>query len=64
MKLYKVEYYGAADGHQGFEWYQSKEMAEVKARDGGGEIEEVEIKLTKRGVLGLLRVHAVHPDNG
>jgi hypothetical protein len=74
VKLYRVAYFIEGGNSHGFTWHTSKkEVAQSTAQyakdfaDEGCElfeVEEVEVELTKAGVLRALRVYASHPDNG
>lgn len=76
MRFYKVEYLGENVQSLGCSWHTSRREAERAAKESIGagdhdepitekpEIEVVEIKPTKAGILAALNTHAVHPDNG
>lgn len=73
MKFYRVHLYSETEGSFGFEWYTSKRDAEGAANDfirrnddqcPDPEIDEVEIKPTKKGILYALECYGTHPDNG
>lgn len=67
MKLYRVHHadYGGI-GSAGFSWHTTRRDAEKAKRESGADssVEAIEIKLTKAGILKLLRRYADHPDNG
>lgn len=75
MIIYKVDFYNESDSSRGSSWHSSKseaekEMQSFKERegdnfdDGRSSVSAYEFKLSKKGVLDLLSVVAVHPNNG
>ncbi len=75
-RFYRNHYHSEADGSAGFWWYTSKAHATRDARNHDLEMEikprspdrtqtiAVDIAMTKEGVLGALRLYAIHPENG
>jgi len=70
MIFYRVHYKDSFAESQGYEFFTTKskaESAQKKANKENGqneEIEKVEIRPTKKGVLAALNRWASHPDNG
>ncbi len=74
MKLYRNHRFDDDQASMGFTWFTSKREARRDAReDLGGDtaVESVDpiaepfnIKLTRKGILQFLNLHASHPDNG
>jgi hypothetical protein len=72
MKFYRLHKQNE-DGSHGFEWFTVRRKAEVAKRewDEGGvdtyncaELELVEVRPTKAGILQALKSYADHADNG
>jgi hypothetical protein len=78
MKVYRLSKWEAADGHRGFQYFsnrrdavralrdwvdqhEGKERAEIRA---GSDIDKLDVKLTKQGIVQALNYYASHPDNG
>ena len=69
MKIYRVSYRDVFDEHQGYDYFANKadaKKADASNKENGmrDDIEEIEISLTKKGVLSLLKQWASHADNG
>lgn len=68
MKIYRVSYRDGYDEHQGYDYFTDKSDAKKadnsnKANQMRDDIEEIEIPLTKSGVMQLLKQWASHPYN-
>ena len=72
MKFYRLHETNG-DGSHGFEWFTVRRKAEAAKRywDKGAvgtydcaELELVEVRPTKAGILQALKVYADHADNG
>lgn len=69
MKIYLNSYWTEEDGHRGYSYFSTKRDA-LKSAQGcikeGYEVEtsEIEIRVTKKGVLAALNKYGSHPDNG
>lgn len=70
MKFYRVHFtyeYGTSGGYT---FFTSKRAAEKYRREcdvreeNGGEIDEINITPTRKGILDALNRYADHPDNG
>ncbi len=71
MKLYRVHIASRRDGSLGFSYATNKRhVATIKQEDETDDgdvtcdVEEIEVALTKVGVLAALRRYGSHPDNG
>jgi hypothetical protein len=74
MKVYRVHHYADAGTSIGFGYFSSKQEAiadkkrhDEKFADGNmdtAEIDSLDVKLTKAGVIAVLNQWADHPDNG
>jgi hypothetical protein len=78
MRFYRLHRYEIHDGSHGFEFFTNLQDANKARRDWfgnfeieervcdceGSEIDEIEIKPTKQGILKALRTYASHNDNG
>lgn len=75
MKLFVARYYNESDSSQGSEWFSSKKAAEKSLADftkredinfdaDRSGVDAYIFRLTKKDVLALLNMVAVHPDNG
>ena len=69
MKIYRVAYRNAFSEHQGYEYFSNKADAvkadnKNKGNNTRDDIQEIEIILTKKGVISALNQFASHPDNG
>jgi hypothetical protein len=69
MKLYRVSYRDQFAEHKGYEYFSNKKDA-LKADNTNKEnstrddVEEIEINLSKKGVIFAFNQWASHPDNG
>ena len=76
MKFYRLHLSAGSDGSAGYEFFTSMSKAQKAMRahikdneldedDAANvEVEEIEIKPNKRGILAALNRYATHPDNG
>ena len=76
MKFYRLHLSAGSDGSAGFKFFTSMSEAQKAMRAHikdneldeddtiNVEVEEIEIKPTKRGILAALNRYACHPDNG
>jgi hypothetical protein len=71
MKIYRVHIVSLSNGSLGYRYATNKRhVARIKQEDETGdgdvtcEVEEIEVTLTKDGILGALRRYGSHPDNG
>jgi hypothetical protein len=76
MKFYRLHMSAGPDGSAGYQFFTSMSAAEKAKRDhvkalkydneetDNVDIEPIEIKPTKAGILAALNRYAKHPDNG
>lgn len=69
MKVYQVAYRDNYSEHNGYEYFLNKLEAKKADNKNKGnptrdDIEEIEFKLSKKGILSLLNQYASHNDNG
>jgi hypothetical protein len=72
MKFYRVRHYVEGGSSGGFSWCTTKRDALKAAAEHHkmcpaeqpSEIEEIDIRPTKNGLLSALNQYADHPDNG
>ena len=71
MRFYRVAYRTIAEASTGFEWFTSHHEAQCAAHgferestDNTAEVQSVDVEPTRKGILHVLDVFAVHPDNG
>jgi hypothetical protein len=70
MKIYKVSYRNNFSEHTGYEYFSNKKDAKReqeknnKGNQSTDDVAELELILTKRGVLAFLNAYASYPDNG
>ena len=68
MKIYKVGTRDTWAEHKGYSYHTNKREAVKASKESDkkyrGDIQELEIKLTKEDVLSFLNAYCSHPDNG
>lgn len=72
MKVYRVSVRRPDSEHAGYEYFSNKRKAkgvQAEANKGNppysrGEVEEMDLTLTKKGVMAFLNAYATYPDNG
>lgn len=65
MKFYCVPIRNEDQNSGGYNWFTNKREAEAEHKAHGlYDIQVVDIKPTKAGILRALNIHASHPDNG
>lgn len=69
MKIYRVHISDCSAESKGFEYFRNKALAtkcvnNEKKNDNIAEIEIIDFKPTKEGILYILNVYGDHPNNG
>lgn len=70
MKVYRVSSRNFLAEHVGYEFHANKKEAVKKHKESNNnnnidpEIREIEIKISKKGIIEALNQWASHPDNG
>lgn len=74
MKIYRISYRGTGvtEGeHQGYDYVSSKRaVARIKRKSANNDddyyfdVTQINVEISKRGILAALNDYAGHPDNG
>ena len=66
MRVYQVHMV-ENDKSNGYSYFANKKEAKLARRRGGGardEISEIDVEISKPGIIAALNTYAGHPDNG